>query len=143
MQETRNNSFEAKYVPWPLVNLTIVFDFVRCCYISALVLTCFRLTKGRATFFWPKTIVKASFLHLMVLLSKVSLNHFWKRQFVVLPCHTQTQTFTSAHQTEMKQWIIRVKFAFLDYVRKISFSDWTCHLCDAKMWKLIFLDKFI
>ena len=35
-----------------------------CCYISALVLFCFRLTMGRATFFWPETIV-VSFLHLM------------------------------------------------------------------------------
>ena len=32
---------------------------------SALVLTCFHLTKGRATYFRPKTIV-ASFLHFMV-----------------------------------------------------------------------------
>ena len=42
-------------------------------YISALVLTCFRLTKGRATFFRPETIV-ASFLHLMVLFLKVLFN---------------------------------------------------------------------
>ena len=53
MQETRNNCFG---------------------YISALVLTCFRLKKGRATFFRPETIV-ASFLHSMVLLPKVLLNH--------------------------------------------------------------------
>ena len=42
--------------------------------ISALVLTCFRLTKGRATYFLPETIV-VSFLHLMVLLFKVLFNH--------------------------------------------------------------------
>ena len=47
---------------------------LRCCYISALVLTCFRLTKGRATFFRPETIV-ANFLHPMVLFFKVLLNH--------------------------------------------------------------------
>ena len=40
------------------------------CYISALVLTCFRMTKGRAMYFQPETIV-ASFFHLMVLLFKV------------------------------------------------------------------------
>ena len=54
-----------------------------CCYISALVLTCFRLKKGCATFFWPETIV-AIFLHLMVLFFKVLLNHSSKRQFLVL-----------------------------------------------------------
>ena len=31
--------------------------YVRCCYISALVLTCFRLTEGRAMHFRPETIV--------------------------------------------------------------------------------------
>ena len=55
----------------------------RCCYISALQLTSFRLTKGRATFFRPETIV-ASFLHLMVLFFKVIFNYTSKRQFVVL-----------------------------------------------------------
>ena len=43
--------------------------------------------KGRAMFFWPETIV-ASFLHLMVLLFKVLLNHSSKRQFLVLHCRT-------------------------------------------------------
>ena len=42
--------------------------------ISALVLICFRLKKGRAAFFRPETIV-ASFLHLMVLFFKMLLNH--------------------------------------------------------------------
>ena len=60
---------------------------VRCSYNPALVLTCFRLKKGRDTYFRPETIV-ASFLHSMVLLPKVLSNHFWKRQFVVLHCHT-------------------------------------------------------
>ena len=57
-----------------------------CCYISALVLNCFRLKKGRATLFRPEKIV-ASFLHSMVLLPKMPFNHFWKHQFVVLHCH--------------------------------------------------------
>ena len=39
------------------------------CYISVVVLTCFCLKKGRATFFRPETIV-ASFLHRMVYFSK-------------------------------------------------------------------------
>ena len=56
---------------------------VRCCYISALVLTCFRLKKGRATFFLPETIV-ASFLHLMVLFFKVLLSHL--QNVLILPC---------------------------------------------------------
>ena len=59
-------------------NKSIVFPtiFNRCnsCYISALVLTCFRLAKGRASFFRPETIV-TSFLHLMVSSFKVLLNH--------------------------------------------------------------------
>ena len=46
-------------------------ELVPCCYISALVLTCYRLTKGRATFFQPETIV-VSFLHFMVLSFKGS-----------------------------------------------------------------------
>ena len=50
------------------------FGFVRCCYISVLVLTCFHLTKGRITHFRPEIIV-ASFLHLTVLLFKVLFNH--------------------------------------------------------------------
>ena len=59
-----------------------------CCYILALVLTCFRPKKGRATFFRPKTIV-ASFSHSMVLLPKVLFNHSWKHHFVVFHCHRQ------------------------------------------------------
>ena len=51
--------------------------YVRYCYISALLLTCFLLKKGRATFFWTETII-TSFLHSMVLLPKVLLNHSFK-----------------------------------------------------------------
>ena len=77
MQETRNNNFGSKIRSTALCqaktdkhecqNITATY-----CYISALVLSCFRLTKGRATYFRPEIIV-ASFLHLMVLLFKVLL----------------------------------------------------------------------
>ena len=50
-------------------NPATVFGFVRCCYNSALELTCFRLRKGSATFSQPETFF-ANFLHLMVLFSK-------------------------------------------------------------------------
>ena len=77
---------------------------VHCCYISALVLTCFRLMKGRATFFQPETIV-ASFLHLMVLLFKVLLNHSSKCHFLVRHCHFSTiseiQSFSSGRSWQM------------------------------------------
>ena len=117
MQETRNNCFgskkrsttllQAKTVKHECRNVTatyktkykiknffainsnfaLVFGFVRCCYISSLVLNCFRLKKGRVTFFWPETIV-ANFLHSMVLLHKVLFNHTIFRYFkiqVVMP----------------------------------------------------------
>ena len=64
-----------KNVAWSFVKQKQVSTSSKCnsnSYFSALVLTCFRLTKGRATFFRPETIV-ASFLHLMVLLFKVLL----------------------------------------------------------------------
>ena len=50
---------------------------VRCCCISALVLTQFRLTKGRTMFFRPETIV-ASFLHLMLLFFQSVIKPFFK-----------------------------------------------------------------
>ena len=77
MQETRNNSFGSKIrntsgenrIAW------VPKYSSNCC--SAFVLTCFRLTKDRATYFRPKTIV-ASFLHLMVLFFKVFFKYLWK-----------------------------------------------------------------
>ena len=84
---------------------------VCCCYISAFVLTCFHLTKHRATLFRRETNVAvifrhslltcfrltkgramffsntASFLHLMVVFFKVIFNYTSKRQFVVLLFH--------------------------------------------------------
>ena len=70
MQETRNNCFGSKIYSMTLRQAKIGKHECRnitstCC--------CFCLTKGRATYFRPKTIV-ASFLHFMVLLSKVLLN---------------------------------------------------------------------
>ena len=92
MQKTRNNCFgskkcnttlrQAKTSKHKCRNVTAMYldqySNMLCCYISALVLTCFRLTKGRATYFQLETIV-ASVLHLMVLLFKVLFNHSWKR----------------------------------------------------------------
>ena len=57
-----------KYCNWNflrvfLINLATVFGFVHCCYISALMLTCFRLMNDHATYFQPRTIF-ASFLYL-------------------------------------------------------------------------------
>ena len=51
-------------------------SYVRCCYFSALVLTCYRLKKGHATFYRPKTIV-TSLLLLMVLSFKEIFNHIY------------------------------------------------------------------
>ena len=65
-----------------------------CCYISALMLNCFCLTKGRAAYFPPETIV-ASLLYLMVLSLKVLFNHTWNRQFVVLHYHMKEKLFES------------------------------------------------
>ena len=59
------------------------YSNVHCCFFSVLVLTCYRLMKGRATFYRPETIVASLFL-LMVLSFKVILNHTSKHQFVVL-----------------------------------------------------------
>ena len=53
-----------------MLYIEIIVLLVHYCYISALVFTCFHLTKGRATSFRLETIV-SSFLQLMVLLIKV------------------------------------------------------------------------
>ena len=86
MQETHNNCFGSKKHRTTLLQAKTGKHEcwnVTAMYISALVLTCFRLKKGRAMFFRPETIV-VSFLHLMVLFFKVLLNHSSKRQFLVL-----------------------------------------------------------
>ena len=105
MQETRNNSFRSKKLStilcqaktgkhdcrnitatYAAVILRYISCLVRFCYVAALVLTCFRLTTGRPTFYPPETIV-ASFLHLMVLFLKLIFNYALKRQFVGIHCH--------------------------------------------------------
>ena len=69
MEKTRNNCFGSKKRGMTLRQMKTGKLECRnvtatcCCYISTLVLTCFRLTKGRAMFFRPETIV-VSFLHL-------------------------------------------------------------------------------
>ena len=75
MQQTLNNYFGSKKRSTTLCQVKIgKHECQNVTDISALVLTCFHLTKGRATFFRPETIV-VSFLHLMVLLFKVLSNH--------------------------------------------------------------------
>ena len=96
MQETGNNCFgskirstalrQAKTGKHECRNVTATYM-----YISALVLTCFHLTKGHATYFRSKTIV-ASLLHLIVLLFKVLFNHALKLLFFeFLQKHLQAQ----------------------------------------------------
>ena len=65
MQETRNNCFGSKNVARPFfrrkqLNTSAEMQQQRTCCISALVLNCFRLTKGRATFFDPKQLLRVS-----------------------------------------------------------------------------------
>ena len=132
MQETRNNCFGSKNVARPFFrrnqlstsaemqqqrtkpntmvfvinfNLAIVFGFVRCCCNSALLLNCFRLKKGRDTFFRPETIV-ASFLHFMVFLPKVLFNH------VTMYLHTEFEwnsqsNFFQIRWSENLNWDIK------------------------------------
>ena len=68
----RNTTLQEKTGKHECRNVTTTFIMLyNLICISALVLTCFRLTKGRAPFFRPETIV-ADFLHLMVF---VMFNH--------------------------------------------------------------------
>ena len=46
----------------PRVVSLSLFGLVLCCYISVLVLTCFWLRKGRATFFDPKQLLRVSYI---------------------------------------------------------------------------------
>ena len=73
MQEISNNCFGSKICSTSRQTKTGKQESQNVTYTSAFVLTCFRLTKDRATYFRPETIV-VSFLHLMVLLFKVLLN---------------------------------------------------------------------
>ena len=78
VNKKRNNIIKCGTTNWRfevLLKIVLKDNTIRCKkLISALVLTCFRLKKGRATFFRPKTIV-ACFLHLMMLFLIVIFNH--------------------------------------------------------------------
>ena len=98
MQYTRNNCFGSKKRSTNLrqvktskhecqsitakINI-VIKPIIRCNFISVFVLTCSRLTKGRATFFQAQLFL-ASFLHLLMLFFKMIFSHTSKRQFVVL-----------------------------------------------------------
>ena len=86
MQETRNNCFVSKISSTSLHQVNTGKHECRTIIATAPVLNCFHLMKYRATYFQTETIV-ASFLHLMVLLFKVLLNHASKRQFLSLHCY--------------------------------------------------------
>ena len=70
MQETRNNCFQSKKRSTTLLQAKTGKHKCRNITATALVLTCFSLKKGCATYFRPETII-VSFLHLMVILFKV------------------------------------------------------------------------
>ena len=81
MQETRNKCFGSKKHSTTLLSAkgkyecgNIMLHLLHCCYIKALMLTYFHLTKGRVTFFRSETIV-TSLLHLMELFFKMLFNH--------------------------------------------------------------------
>ena len=74
-----------------MLEVKVICDFVRYCYILTLVLTYFRLMKGRATYFQPEIV--ASFLHLLVLSYTALFNYIWKSQFVVLHYHAKQVIF--------------------------------------------------
>ena len=78
MHGTRNNCFGSKKCSTILCQARTVKHECRCCYISAFVVICYRLTKYLATLFPPETIV-ANFLHLMVVFFKVIFNYTSKR----------------------------------------------------------------
>ena len=81
-----------KYIAWSFVRLKwvsmsaqITATYVAVAFQYSCLPVCFHLMKGRAMYFRPETIV-ASFLHLMVLLFKMLLNHTSKCQFMVYYC---------------------------------------------------------
>ena len=87
------------------------------CYISVLVLTCFRLTKGRATFFRPETIV-ASFLHLMVLFSK------WFSTILV-SCYFSALVLTCFRLTKSRATFFRPETTVVSFLHlMVLFSKW-------------------
>ena len=73
--------------------------------------------EGSCYIFWPKTIV-ARFLHFMVLLFKVLLNHSSKRQFLVLHCGKQMMVNLSNII-----WILLLAF-FIFHINFTSLSNY-------------------
>ena len=63
---------DLNFINWFCTFNALLFT-LHCCYIATLVLTCFRLTMVCACI-WPE-IINATFLHLMVLFYKVTINH--------------------------------------------------------------------
>ena len=134
MQETLNNCFGLKKCSMTLLQAKIgkhkcrnvtqtFFDLkLHCCYISALMLTCFLLTKGRTTYFWPETIV-ASFLHIMVLLFKVLFNHSWKRQFVVLRYHASLSKICFIYEANRSLLLILLILC-ADFMKYMNVFKW-------------------
>ena len=119
MEETRNNCFGLKIRSTILRHTKTSKHECRnitAMYISAFVLTCFRLTKGRATYFRPETTV-ANFFHLMVFLFKVLFNHSWKHHFVVFHCHMYFGLLYSVLQN-------RTLAKMTSLLRKINWYYW-------------------
>ena len=122
MQETRNNCFRLKKRSTTLLqaktgkhecrNVTATFG------IRAYL---FSLTKGRATFLRPETIV-ASFMHFMVLLFKVSLNNSSKGQFSVLYCAIAFYSRLKIQFGEPKFYsLCTISFAlFISFIKELS-----------------------
>ena len=96
-----------------------------CCYILVLVLTCFHLTKGRATYFRSKTLV-ASFLHLMVLLFKV-LSCLYYNIFIV----TSVSCTGSDVIYYRLKWKLFISCCFILYVKNIGYRHSEARLTTA------------
>ena len=82
MQETHNKCLGSKIYSTTLLQAKTGKHkgrnaLVRCYYISALVLICLRLKKGRATFFRPETIVASSCMLWFYYLKCYSIKHLW------------------------------------------------------------------
>ena len=149
MQETRNNCFG-------------------CCYILALVLTCYRLKKGRATFFRPETIV-ASFLHVTVFLPKVLFNHskycfgvkfskwrFWSIYKIRVPkntfltvdlcvsvCICITQKLITAYASNLVFYICIIHRCYLKLFMKIGQNTGTIRiLIHYGIWTDLLISSF-
>ena len=79
--------YAIKLIIFFVILLICYLGNVCCCYFSALVLACYHLKKGRATFYQPETIV-ASLSLLMVLHFEVIFNYTGKSE-----CYTKFLLF--------------------------------------------------